>query len=209
MDIMDKHSNFHQKVLLDRTHVKPVRRKNNNHRRTHTTVYPCGIQVKHIKRIAVTASTSVIKVSKHVVTTQLDMNGQERSSTLKVWDTSKDVSVKTGYLASNHTGGTGNDGWGIPWGKPWKETHSTTNGRRKIDNVKLISMKKGDVTLTRMKKDDITLISNIGSVKTGDIASNGKGGKDTVTDMTKNGWGKPWEETLGNWTTNGLSLIHI
>ena len=69
-------------------------------------------------------------------------------------------------------------------------------------------MKKGDVTLTRTKKDDITLISNIGSVKTGDIASNGKGGgKDTVTDGTTNGWGKPWEETLGHWTTNGSRKI--
>ena len=108
-DIMDKHSNFHQNVLLDRTHVTPVRRRNNNQRRTHTTVYPCGIQVKNIKHRAVTASTSVIKNSKHVVTTQLDMNGQERSPTLNVWDTSKDVSVKTGYRASNHTGGTEND----------------------------------------------------------------------------------------------------
>ena len=178
-DIMDKHSNFHQNVLLDRTHVTPVRRRNNNQRRTHTTVYPYGIEVKNIKHRAVTASRSVIKVSKHVVTTQLGLNGQERSRTLNVSDTSKDVSVKTGYLASIHTGQTEHDGWGIPWEKTWKETHSTTIGSRNIDNVTLISTEKGDETLTRMKKYDISLITNQGSVKIADIASNGKGGGKT------------------------------
>ena len=28
-----------------------------------------------------------------------------------------------------------------------------------------------------------------------------------MTDVTKNGWGKPWEETLGHWTTNGSRKI--
>ena len=37
-------------------------------------------------------------------------------------------------------------------GKTMEKMHSTTNGSRKIDNVTLISMKKGDVTLTRTKK---------------------------------------------------------
>ena len=54
-DIVAKHHNYHNMVVLARTHIEPVQRPRTYSKSTGSTVYPRGIKIKNIRKVVTSA----------------------------------------------------------------------------------------------------------------------------------------------------------
>ena len=88
--ILQKHQNFHNNVLLRKTHVKLVTFTNYYRRVTDTTVYPRGIKVKNVRRKAIMAYVNIERTPAKVIRTS--------ASVVMTWE------VRCGE----------DNGWGVP-----------------------------------------------------------------------------------------------
>ena len=106
-DIIAKHYNYHNMVVLPRTHVEPVEHQRRYSRSTGSTVYPRGIRIKNIRKVVTTTPRH------EVVTTT------PRHEKAKVV-TTNEITSKAGW---------GKDESG--WSKPSKKVVTTNTIRSK------------------------------------------------------------------------------